>query len=220
MGWDWKNTIGKFFSVSAQPQITAAMAGLSPEATHGMQQLANGTHRSYSRAELQDITESLRDLKDATRHNLVVLHNLMNARPKNDEPALKELLSKVKTDLATSYSASEQSMVDLNRAANTLEQISAKAGASYNSAQDHLPVYDTQKNMVIGMTAQLRSIYTVHNGLTKMVANLQPHITLPEPDRVAQALKSNNEKLPDLLPKLTRLTMETLGRAPQLAPTF
>lgn len=220
MAWDWKSKIREFFGVSAQPQITAAMAGLSPAVTHAQQQLANGTHRSYSRAELQDITVTLRDLKDATCHNLVVLHNLMNAQPKSEEPAVKEWLQNVKRDLRASYEASEQAMIDLNANANMLEQISAKAGATHNSAQDHLPVYDSQKNMVIGMTTQLRGIYTVHNGLRKVVASLQSHVTMSEPDRVHHALKSNDEKLPELIAKLTKLTTETLGRTPQPAPAL
>ncbi len=215
MSWDWKSKISKFFSANAEPQRATTGTILSPEVTHAQQQLANGTHRSYSRAELQDITESLRDLKDATRHNLVVLNNLMNAQPKSDEPAIKELLQTVKRDLRASYESSEEVMVQLNANANALEQISAKTGGAHNSAQDHLPVYDAQRHLVIAMATQLTSIYTVHNGLSKMVTNLQPHITLPEPDRVAQALKCNNEKLPDLLPKLMRLTMETLGRGLQ-----
>lgn len=220
MAWDWKSSIGKFFGASAQQAAPRQdEPPVSPEVTHAQQQLANGTHRSYNRAELSDITETLRDLKDATRNNLVVLHNLMNAQTRQDEPAVKALLNKIKTDLAASYSASEISMVEINGAANVLERIGGKVSA-HNSTQSHLPVYDTQRHMVIGMTTQLRSVYTVHNGLSKMVDNLQSHVILPEPDRVHQALESNNEKLPPLIPKLTRLTMETLGRTPQVAPAL
>ncbi len=213
MAWDWKRNIGKLFGVSAQAN-TATTLSANPAVAQAVQQLANGTHRSYNRAELNDITAAFRDLKDATRNNLIVLQNLMNAQAKQDEPAVKELLAKMKTDLAASYSASESVMVDLNGVANTLEQLIAKA-ANHSSAQDsqnHLPVYDVQRNLVIGLTAQLRDVYTVHNGLTKVISNTQPLITLPEPDRVTQALESNNKKLPNLIPKLIRVTMETLGK--------
>lgn len=224
MGWDWKNSIGSLFGVSAQPPAAPApeVALAAPEIVQAQQQLAGGAYRSYNRAELNDITEALRDLKDATRNNSLVIHNVMNAQPKNDSAEVKELLAKVKTDLVSSYQASEHAMVELNSAANTLERITKQATAhsSAQGEQSHLPVYDVQKNLVIGMTMQLREIYTVHNGLSKILSETQPFIALSEPDRVRQALEKNEEKLPTMIANLTRLTMETVGRAPQPAPAI
>lgn len=223
MAWDWKNKIGKFFGASAEPPAADVPANadqaLPPAVAHAQAQLAGGTHRSYSRAELNDIAETLRDLKDATRNNMVVLNNLMKAQPRKDESIVKDLLAQVRTNLAAPYDSSEQAMVDLNSAANTLEKISAKAPA-HDSAQDHLPVYDAQRDMVIGMTAQLRSIYMVHNNLAKVADELQPHAVMPEPDRVQQALASNHEKLQPMVLKLTGMAMGTLGRLPQPAPAL
>lgn len=228
MAWDWKRSIGKLFGGRAQPDaagantIAPASSAASPAVAQTREQLASGAYRSYSRAELGDITEALRDLKDATRNNLVVLHNLLNAQPRRDEPAVRDMLAKMKADLAGSYDASERAMVDLNGAANTLEKISARVAGDNGAQQSksHLPVYDAQRHLVIGVTAQLRDVYTVHNGLARVIGNTRPLITLPEPDRVAQALESNHEKLPDLIPRLARLTVETLGRPPQAAPSI
>ena len=222
MGWDWKSRIGSLFGTSAQPPAAPApeVAPAAPEIIQAQEQLAGGAYRSYNRAELKDITEALRDLKDATRHNMVVIDNLMKAQPKQENAAVKDLLANMKTDLASSHQASEKVMVELNSAANTLERITAQATvhSSAQQTQSHLPVYDVQKNLVISMTMQLREIYTVHNGLTRIVGETKPYINLPETDRVCQALEKNDEKLPSMISNLTRLTVETVGRAPQPAP--
>jgi hypothetical protein len=224
MAWDWKNKIGKIFGASTQPAVDATenTSPLASKVEQAKQQLANGTHRSYNRAELGDITESLRDLKDATRNNMVVLNSLMNAQPKSDEPAIKELITKMKAELVPSYAASENAMVELNAAANALEKISAKTPAQTagQEAQYHLPVHDVERNLVIGLTTQLREIYTVHTCLKKMVSNTQALVTLHQSDRVRQALDSNNEKLTGMIPKLTGLTLETVGRSLQPAPAL
>lgn len=214
MNWDLKACIGKLFGSKAQKP-------LAPEVTQALQQLSNGTHRSYSHTELGGIAESLRDLKDATRHNLIIIHNLMNAELKKDEPAVKDLIAKMKTDLGASYDAAERAMVELNGAANTLGIISAKTPAQPHDDDKtpyHLPVYDAHKDLVIGMTRQLRDIYTVFNGLAKLVRETQPYATLPEPDRVRVAIENNSEKLPTQIRMLARLTMDAVGRRPQLVP--
>lgn len=225
MAWDWKKGLGKLFGgsgivpthVDAPPPVKKSPVATapSPAVVEYKAQVGGGTHREYSPAELGEIVECMRQLKDITQANLLAMQRLASATPKQgyaDAQALCDRLQALKGD---PYENAQNALVELNANANKLDETKNRVARNYQGDKNdaHLPVFDSERLLVIGIAQQAQAIYKVHNALVKQVREVERFVDIPEVARVSKGLAESAEIINPLIIKLCRITTQTVGCA-------
>ncbi len=208
MGWDWKSQLSRLFGGRAAPAVEQTPAQIA------RQQITNGTHREYSPAELDEIIECMRQLKEIIQNNILTMSRLAAATPVGDDPAVQKICEGLKTLKGEAFDDAQTGLIELNVNANTLEQARNNIAKSYRGGRNdkHLPVYDAERLLVIGVARQAEAVYTVHMGLTRMLSSAEPFVIIPESDRVKQALAESAEVIGPLTIKLCGIVTDSVGR--------
>lgn len=218
MNWDWKKGLGKFFGGTAQEQATVASAEAppSPAVAEYKAQVGGGTHREYSPVELGEIVECMRQLKDITQANLLAMQRLASATPKQGYADAQVLCDRLQTLKGDPYENAQNALVELNANANKLEETKIRVARNYQGDKNdaHLPVFDSERLLVIGIAQQAQAIYKVHNALVKQVREVERFVDIPEAARVSKGLAESAEIINPLIIKLCRITTQTVGHAP------
>ncbi|QQG35967.1 MAG: hypothetical protein HYS17_10770 [Micavibrio aeruginosavorus] len=216
MSWDWKSGLKKLFGGNGPAPTTDApppAQKLSPEAAAVQEGIDKGTHREYSAGELAEIVECMRQLKDITQVNMLAMQCLAAATPKTDNPDIQGMREALQTLAGQPFENAQNALVELNANANVLEGVQARVAKKPAPALDnrHLPVYDAQRKLVIGIAQQAQAVYKAHNALSQQVRESERFLDIPELDRVKAGLKESEQTLGPLVIKLCRITTETVG---------
>lgn len=208
MSWDWKSRLSKLFGGrAAQP------AELTP-AQISRQQITNGTHREYSPAELDEIIECMRQLKEVIQTNIMVMGRLAAATPVINDPLVQEICEIMKTLKEESYDNAQTILVEINMGANRLEDVRNNVAKTYRGGNDkHLPVYDAERHVVTGVAKHAEFTYTVHTSLAKAFAVAEPYVIIPETDRVKQGLAESAKTINPLITRICGIVNDSVGRS-------
>lgn len=232
MNWDWKSGLKKLFgsngpapTTDAPPPARGKVPGmepgkvpppaqkLSPEAAAVQEVIDKGTHREYSAGELAEIVECMRQLKDITQVNMLAMQRLAEATPKADNPDIQGMRAALQTLAGQPFENAQNALVELNANANILEAVQARVAKKPAPVLDnrHLPVYDAQRKLVIGIAQQAQAVYKVHNALSQQVRGAEMFLDIPDLARVKQGLKDTDDVIGPLVITLCRITTETVG---------
>lgn len=208
---NWGGMLRKVFGAGSAPAVTPP----SPEAQDAQQQLAGGTHRQYSPAEIRELTGYLLQIKDVTQTNMLAMSRLMQAAPKaqykNDAAALCRALSGLG---GAPWENTIDALGNCALFAAQLEEIEKRRAKSAQpkAPQDHLPVIDCERALVIGIAKMAQGACAIRRALIKQVAEAQVFLEIPELERIKRECAAYDDKVVPLLSDLTRMTLETLGR--------
>lgn len=218
MGWDLKGKLGKLFGGAgkAEPASAGQASALSPALVEYQAQVGDGTHREYSPAELNEIIECMRQLKDITQASLLAIQRLAEATPKPGYPEAKAMCDGLQALKRQPFQDQQNVLVELNARANQLEGIRTRIARTYQAGRNdsHLPVCDAERLLVIGIAGQVQGAYRTHAGLVSQVSNVERFVDIPEYHRVIKGLADSAEKIEPLLLTVCRITSETVGRTP------
>lgn len=226
--WDWKKGLTKLFGKGDEqpakapatpvvplgtPTTDAPPPAPSPAVAAYKAQVGVGTHREYTAGELAEIVECMRKLKDITQVNMLAMQRLAEATPKTDNPDIQGMREALQTLAGQPYENAQTALVELNANANVLEGVQARVAKMPPPALDnrHLPVYDAQRKLVIGIAQQAQAVYKTHNAISQQVRDAEMFLDIPELARVKQGLKDTDEVIGPLVITLCRITTETVG---------
>lgn len=186
---------------------------LSPEVVAMQESVDKGTHREYSAKELAEIVECMRKLKDITQVNMLAMQRLAEATPKTDNPEIQGIREVLQGLAGQPYENAQTALVELNANANLLEGLQARVAKKPAPAFDnrHLPVYDAQRNLVIGIAQQAEAVYKVHHALSQQVRSAEMFFDIADLARIKKGLKETDDVIGPLVITLCRITTGTVG---------
>lgn len=205
---DWGSKFLQAFKGSAVARPDAA-AQLSVNA-----QVQTGMHRHQSPQEIGTLSGYLRQIKDMTQTNLLVMDSLLKAKANPAVPETEKICEQLKGLGGETWVNTETCLGECVYMATQLDTLQSRQSKILKNVQqqEHLPLVDGERDLVIGIAKMAKAAYVARSSLKKQVVSVEKFIDIPQLERIKSEWARDDAKVDILMVDMAKTTFETLGK--------